>query len=296
MRACVIFNPAAKGDKARHFRQHLDEFAAKSTLMLTRCAGVARRLGAEAVAQGFDTIIAAGGDGTVNEVLNGIADSPGGLERARLGLLPLGTVNVFARELGLPTRLEAAWETILKGKEMRIDLPKVRFGAEGAQQDRYFAQLAGAGLDARAVELVNWPLKKKIGPLAYIWAGLQAMAGPLPPITASGDGKSDKGQLILVGNGRLYGGDYRVFPQADLRDGLLEVCVFPRVCWLTLARCGPGLLLRGTLPKGATRTFQAARVTLSGSAQTPVEADGELIGHLPATFSIEPSMLRVCIP
>ena len=146
------------------------------------------------------------------------------------------------------------------------------------------------------MELVNWALKKKVGPLAYIWAGLQAMAGPLPPITASGDGKSDQGQLVLVGNGRLYGGDYRVFPEADMRDGLLEVCVFPRVSWLTLARCGPGLLLRGTLPQGATRTFQAAEVVLSGSAQTPFEVDGELIGHLPATFTIERSILRVCVP
>ena len=93
MRACVIFNPTAKGDKARHFRQHLDEFAAKSTLMLTKCAGDARRLGTEAVKEGFDTIVAAGGDGTINEVLNGIANTPDGLDCARLGVLPLGTVK-----------------------------------------------------------------------------------------------------------------------------------------------------------------------------------------------------------
>jgi diacylglycerol kinase (ATP) len=296
VRACVIFNPTAKGGKARHFRQHLDEFAARSTLMLTKCAGDARRLGTNAVKEGFDTIVAAGGDGTINEVLNGIADVPGGFERARLGLLPLGTVNVFARELGFSTRLETAWKTILNAKETRIDLPRVDFGPEGSRQSRYFAQLAGAGLDARAVELVNWPLKKKIGPLAYIWAGLQAMTGPLPPITASGGGKSDQGQLVLVGNGRLYGGNYHVFPQADLRDGLLEVCVFPRVSWLTLARCGPGLLLRGRLPEGATRTFQAAEATLFSSGQTPLEVDGELIGRLPATFTIERAKLRVCIP
>jgi YegS/Rv2252/BmrU family lipid kinase len=296
VRACLIFNPTAKGDKARRFRQHLDEFGAKTTLMLTRCAGDARRLGAQAVEEGFDTIVAAGGDGTINEVLNGIADVPDGLERARLGLLPLGTVNVFARELGFPTRLKPAWEAILKGKEMLIDLPSVRFGPEGSRQSRRFAQLAGAGLDARAVELVNWPLKKKVGPLAYIWAGLQALAGPLRPITATGNGKSESGQLVLVGNGRLYGGNYRVFPQADLRDGLLEVCVFPRVNWLTLASCGPGLLLRGTLPQGATRTFQAAEVTLAGASQTPLEVDGELVGHLPATFTLESLKLRVCIP
>ena len=87
-----------------------------------------------------------------------------------------------------------------------------------------------------------------------------------------------------------------MFPKADLRDGLLEVCVFPRVNWLTLVRCGPGLLLRGTLPPGATRSFQAESLTLTSTPDAPLEADGELIGRLPATFSLQRSRLRVIVP
>jgi diacylglycerol kinase (ATP) len=296
VRICVIFNPVARGDKARRFRRHLDAIGAQSTLKLTAAAGDARRLAAEAIREGFEIVAAAGGDGTLNEVLNGFADVPDGFERARLGLLPLGTVNVFARELAIPTKLDAAWAAICQGRETRIDLPTVDYHANGMRERRCFAQLAGAGLDARAVEQVQWQLKKKMGYLAYVVAGLKALAGAQSKITVSGGGHSVTGEQVLVGNGRLYGGQYRVFPQADLRDGRLDVCVFPRVTWLTLARCGPSLLLRGTLPASVTQTFQAESLTLTSASVTPLEADGELLGHLPAKFSLEPSRLRVIVP
>jgi YegS/Rv2252/BmrU family lipid kinase len=274
----------------------LDAIGKEATLKLTAAAGDARRLAAEAVGEGFEVIVAAGGDGTLNEVLNGIGDAPEGFARARLGVLPLGTVNVFARELALSTRLGAAWAVIRLARETVIDLPAVEYVANGAPQRRYFAQLAGAGLDARAVELVEWQLKKKIGLLAYVVAGLKALWGAQSKITAAGGGHSVVGEQALIGNGRLYGGDYRVFPQADLRDGLLDVCVFPRVNWLTLLRCGPGLLLRGRLPASCVEIFQAESLTLTSTSATALEADGELIGHLPAAFSIARSRLRVLVP
>jgi diacylglycerol kinase family enzyme len=122
------------------------------------------------------------------------------------------------------------------------------------------------------------------------------LAGAQSKITAAGGGHSATGELILVGNGRLYGGQFRVFPQGDLRDGLLEVCVFPRVNWLTLLRCGPSLLLRGTLPASVPQAFQSESLALSSPTPTPLEADGELIGYLPATFSLQRSRLRVIVP
>jgi len=294
VRTCVIFNPAARGEKARRFRHHLDAISNESTLKRTAIAGDARRLAAEAVEQGFEIVVAAGGDGTVNEVLNGIGDVPQGLERARLGVLPLGTVNVFARELSLPVQFEPAWEVIRRGHETRIDLPSVQ--ASGESKPRYFAQLAGAGLDARAVELVKWQVKKVIGPLAYVLAGLGAVLGAASSITATGGGYSLTGELVLIGNGRFYGGSFNLFPQADLRDGLLEVCVVPRANWLTLARCGPGLLLWKGLPASVTKLFQAQSLTLTSPKPAPVQIDGELVGHLPATFSIERCRLRVMVP
>jgi YegS/Rv2252/BmrU family lipid kinase len=296
VRTCVIFNPAARGEKAKHFRRHLAGLGTQCTLKLTAAAGDARRLAAEAVGEGFEVVVAAGGDGTLNEVLNGMGDASNGFERARLGVLPLGTVNVFARELLIPTRLERAWEIISRGRETRIDLPRVDYQSNGVAKGHYFAQLAGAGLDARAIELVKWQVKKLVGPLAYVLAGFHAIMGPPARITASGAGQTASGGLVLVGNGRLYGGQFTLFSKADLRDGLLDVCVLPRVNWFTLARCGPQLLLRGTLPASVTRVFQSESLTLTGASLTPLEVDGELIGHLPATFSLQRSRLRVLVP
>jgi diacylglycerol kinase (ATP) len=293
VRACVIFNPTAKGDKAKHFRRHLDVIGAECVLKQTTAAGGARPLAAEAIREGFDTIIAAGGDGTLNEALNGMGDVPGGFERARLGVLPLGTVNVFAKELGLPTKLEDAWEILRAGKETKIDLPHLEHTVKGMPQRRYFAQLAGAGLDARAIELVDWQLKKKLGPLAYIWAGLVALRDKPSQITATNGKDSATGELVLVGNGRFYGGKYRVFANADLHDGLLDVCVFPKANWSTLARC-MGMLFAGQdLPANVAKCFRAETLTLSSPTKTPLEVDGESIGHLPAKLSIEREKLRV---
>ena len=296
VRICVIFNPTARGEKAKRFRRHLDTIAAECALKQTLAPGGARSLATEAVNEGFETIVAAGGDGTLNEVLNGIGDADGGLDRARLGVLPLGTVNVFAKEIGLPMGLDACWQILRAGKEARIDLPRVEYVLKGVLTRRYFAQLAGAGLDARAIELVDWELKKKLGPLAYVWAGMAALRGQASQITAVNGSRSASGELALVGNGRFYGGRYRLFPQADLRDGLLEVCVFPKANWLTLIRC-TGMVLGGQdLPEGVAQTFRAETLTFSSASPTPLEVDGENIGHLPATFSIQREKLRVVVP
>ena len=293
---CVIFNPAARGNKARHFRHQLDAIGSQCALKATSASGDARRLAAEAVGEGFDLIIAAGGDGTVNEVLNGLGDAPDGFARARLGMLPLGTVNVFARELKIPLRLERAWDVLQRGREMRIDLPRVEFSANGIRQVRYFVQLAGAGFDARAIELVDWSHKKKIGPLAYLIAGLKAMREQKPKITVRAEGREIQGELVLIGNGHLYGGPLEVFPPADLRDGLLEVCIFPRVNWLTFLRCLPDFIARQKLPESVVQRLRAAAFELDGEPASAFELDGEWAGHLPATFSVEREKLRVIVP
>jgi len=296
VRACVIFNPSARGEKAKRFRRQLEAIGTEAKLKLTAGVGEARGMAAEAVGEGFEVIVAAGGDGTINEVLNGMADAPEGLERACLGVLPLGTVNVFAREVAITAKFDLAWAVIRRGRELRIDLPSVEYSDGGRVQRRCFVQLAGAGLDARAIELVKWQVKKTVGPMAYVLAGLHAVLGVPSKITAAGSEHSAMGELVLIGNGRLYGGQFTLFPQADLRDGLLEVCVLPRANWLTLARCTPALVLRRTLPASVTKTFQAQSLTLTSPTATPLQIDGELIGQVPAAFSIQRSGLRVIVP
>ena len=296
MRACVIFNPAAKGQKAERFRRCLDTIAAECALKTTTAPGDARKLAEEAIREGFETVIAAGGDGTLSEVLNGFGDAPDGFARARLGILPLGTVNVFARELGIPTQPEAAWPILRTARESRIDLACVDHGVPGHRRRHYFAQLAGAGLDARAIELLDWPLKKKIGPFAYVVAGLKALFEEPADIVVSAGANTARGQLVLIGNGRRYGGTFEIFAGADLRDGLLDVCVFPRANWWTLLRCGPPLLWNKRLPESQVIRLRAAAFELSSSLPAAFEIEGELAGCLPASFSVVRAGLRVLVP
>lgn len=296
MRTCVIFNPAARGNKARHFRRHLGAMAGDCAFKATAAAGDARRLAAESVAEGFELIVAAGGDGTVNEVLNGLGDAPGGFDRTRFGVLPLGTINVFARELKIPLRLERAWQVLSVGNERKIDLPRAEFSVNGKTERRYFAQLAGAGLDARAIELVSWKMKKKVGPLAYVIAGFQALAEPQPQITVRAGENILEGELILIGNGALYGGSYEILPAAQLQDGILDICAFPRVNLQALLRCAPSFLLRQKLPEKAVRRLRAATFMLTSPTPAAFEIDGEWGGHLPVTFSVEREKLRVAVP
>jgi YegS/Rv2252/BmrU family lipid kinase len=292
----VIFNPAARGNKARRFRRQLDAIGAQCALKATAAAGDARRLAAEAVNDGFDTIVAAGGDGTVNETLNGIGDAPDGFARARLGVLPLGTVNVFARELKIPARVELAWQVLQRGREMKIDLPRVEFSEQGVLRKQYFVQLAGAGLDARAIELVDWQHKKAVGPLAYVIAGLKALREKKPQVTVRAERQTASGELVLIGNGRFYGGSYSVFPLAHLRDGLLHVCVFPRANWWTLLRCAPNFLFSQRPPEKSVQRIAAAGFELSSGTAAAFELDGEWVGNLPATFFVEREKLRVVVP
>ncbi len=294
MKICVIFNPVARGDKARHLQAQLGALSREAAFKPTQRAGDARRLGAEAVREGFETVVAAGGDGTLNEVLNGIADADG-LSRVRLGVLPLGTVNVFAKELNLPQDFAGAWSAIQRGHDRLIDAPWASYIAGGRAQRRYFAQLAGAGLDSRAVELVNWELKKRLGFLSYVVAGFQALAENLPPIEVSNGQETVHGQMVLIGNGRFYGGRFNMFPQADLEDGILEAVVYPRVNLISAARGGWGLLTNEFHSGGHTLQLRGPRLELKCAQPIPFQLDGENVAPLPVTFGVERRALRVIV-
>ena len=296
MRVCVIFNPAARGEKAKILEEQLKQIPDLCDLKRTSGPGTARALAGQSVAEGYDTVVAAGGDGTVNEVLNGIGDATDGKARTRLGVLPFGTVNVFAREMGIPLQFNAAMRTILNGREALIDLPEMQFDSNGKTEKRYWVQMAGAGWDARAVELVNWELKKRIGQFAYVVSGLKALKRPIPLIQVCLESRTLQAELVILGNGRFYGGTIPVFRKANSRDGLLDVCVFPKITWFVLIRYCLGFLSSKLFSPGSETYIQTPTAKFESKERTPVELDGETVGCLPAACCVLPRTLRVIVP
>ncbi|HEY3912861.1 MAG TPA: diacylglycerol kinase family protein [Verrucomicrobiae bacterium] len=295
MQTCIIFNPSARGEKAAAFCSKLASLYPNCVLRGTTGPGEARTLAAQAVREGFGTVVAAGGDGTANEVVNGIGDVPNGFKTSRLAILPLGTVNVFARELGLPRNLPAVAKAIALGNEMQIDLGKVEYQGVDKPETRYFLQLAGAGLDSRAVALVSWELKKKIGPFAYVWAGLRAVREKQALITVTA-GDLASGELVMVGNGRFYGGSFAVFPAASLQDGLLDVCIIDKVTPVRAAQVVMGIVTGRLYRFVPARQLRSSTVLLTSSVPVILQVDGENVGQLPAMFSLLPKVLRVVVP
>jgi YegS/Rv2252/BmrU family lipid kinase len=295
-RICVIYNPVARGGKAKRFLKHRDWFEHGTIFKPTDAPHAATRIAAEAIDEGFETIVAAGGDGTLSEVLNGFGLAADGFKKARLAVIPLGTVNVFAKELELPMNLRRCWEVIEAGKERLIDVGVAEFERAGKPEKRFFVQLGGAGLDARAIELVNWEQKKKLLQLAYVIAGLKALREPQPEITCEANGKIHRGGLVLFGNGKFYGGRLPIFPHADLADGLLHVCIFEKVNLWVVARYGLGFLTGNAHPPSSVHYLQTNRFKLNSRTKTPFELEGDLVGHLGITASIHGEKLRVVVP
>ena len=211
----VILNPAARGERAKALRDKIASLSHQVIVRSTGSPGDAGALAARAVAQGYETIVAAGGDGTINEVVNGLAGS-----HVRFGILPVGTMNVFATELGIPqNNLAKAWQVIEDGCVRQVDLPR-------ANQE-YFVQLAGVGLDAEVVRQTTPDSKKALGPMSYLLTLAQVAARQPPTIRIEPvDGAPREGSFALVGNGRFYGGPFVLFKNARLDDGLLDVLVF----------------------------------------------------------------------
>lgn len=247
--------------------------------------GEAESLARAAVEEGFDNVVAAGGDGTVNEVVNGIAGTD-----AALGLLPLGTMNVFATELGLPGNdLGRCWEIIQNAQTRRVDLPS----ANG----KHFVQLAGVGFDAQVVKETSLALKRSFGPLSYIMSAAQIAARQPPRLRIeSADAVTEEGSFVLVGNGRLYGGRFPFFKQAVLDDGLLDVLVFKRLNYVEIIRYLQDVIFSSQITSPEVEYFQTSALRVTSETDVPVEVDGELIGNCPVEFKILNRGLRVCVP
>jgi len=267
--------------------------------MPTEGPGHAEVLAEEAVADGCEVVVAAGGDGTIQEVSNGLVRHPDGLEKIALAVLPLGTVNVLARELRIPLDFDSAWRVIQQGVTSRVDLPWIDFQKDGQVQRRCFPALAGAGMDARACELVQWETKKMSGQFAYLLAGLETLREDLPTFTVQTPEKTvPSADLVMFGNGHMYGGSFDIFPHASLVDGKLDAIVVERVAAWRFPEYTQAILT-GNLPGlEGVHYLQSSEFELipHENRRVPVQLDGDTMGELPGKITVEPKALRIVLP
>jgi diacylglycerol kinase (ATP) len=282
----VILNPTAgTSETVRGWQERMESIVGGSQIWVTPRSGEAAALARRAVKEGFTRIVAGGGDGTVNQVANGLADG-----NAALGVLPMGTVNVFAMELGLPLHnLELCWDIITAGNTRLVDLPS----ANG----KYFVQLAGVGLDAQVVKETSLAFKRSFGPLSYLISAAQIAARQPPRLfIESKDASTAEGSFVLIGNGRLYGGPFPFFKHASIDDGLFDVVVFKRLGYLEIIKYLQDVVFSSDIAVPEIEYFQTRRLRLTSEQDVPLELDGELAGSCPVEFEIQERALRVLVP
>lgn len=295
-RFLLIHNPAAglrRPDLLARTLEALRALGAGLDLRETAGAGDAERLaaavGAEAAASGIDAVLAAGGDGTINEVVNGLARS--GPPTLPLGIIPLGTANVLAAELGLPR--EAA------DLALRLMRAPPRPVALGRANGRLFVQMAGVGLDARVVAGIAPGLKRRLGRGAYVlggWAEILRGPGLDYAVAVTGpDGRDAqyRAASAILCRGHFYGGRFVLAPRADLDRAQFQLCLYLRPGRLAALSYASSLVLGGTAHRTDVRVLAATRVRIDGPAGAPVQGDGDIIAHLPLTADIAPFPLRL---
>ncbi len=290
-RTLIIVNPFA--GQAAALRQNIE--AARAVwqthgwtvdIATTHQAGDGTRLAREAAQQGYDIVAAAGGDGTINEVINGLAGT-----RTALAALPVGTVNVWVRELGLPLEPRAAAEALLQAQRRRIDL--------GRAGERYFLLMAGVGFDAAVVNEVRSDEKRRLGALAYVVRAFDLALryrGRRARIWL--DGRIIRGRVLLVviGNSQLYGGVFKITARACINDGLLDVCIIKGD---SLAEAPLRLLsiLRQRYNLDPRIEYHRARtIHITAREPLPVQVDGDQSGFTPMTFTVAPGALYALLP
>jgi diacylglycerol kinase (ATP) len=290
----IIYNPRSgahlRRDRAAeiaHYRALLAERGIDTEPLPTTGPRVASDLARRAVEGGVDLVIANGGDGTLNEVLQGMVGS-----RTPLGIWPGGTANVLAYDLGLPTGPVETADMLAKGEEQRISI--------GLAGERYFFLMAGIGLDASIIQGVSPALKARAGEKAFWVSGLKHIVAWRPEsFTIEADGATYEGAFAAVGNGPSYGGGFSITPRARLEEAVLDVCIFPtRRFAFTYTRDVVACFFGDPTRFGDVIYFKARSLSAHGAPgnQPWVQVDGELLGQLPMRFEAIPDALTVIVP
>jgi YegS/Rv2252/BmrU family lipid kinase len=300
MKSLIIFNPAAgprrNWEALTKAAFALEKGGWKVEVVETESSDEVYKLAKEAASSGYDAVIAAGGDGTVNGVVNGIV----GTETA-LGVLPLGTGNVWARQLGLtsanlflglPDAAKAA-EILLESSTVKVDV--------GLANGRHFLLWCGIGIDALVTEEIEShpAVKRRLGPTAFVAAGV------ITAITFLGtktifqfDGKTIKRRIILaiVSNIRLYGGIIKIAPYARLNDGLLDLCIFKGYRFPHLLHHVYSVFSGRHLSDPSIEMKQVSKLTVRTARPFSIQVDGEPIGKTPVQIEVKPQALKALIP
>lgn len=244
----------------------------------------------KAIDAGTELILAAGGDGTINEVLGGVANS-----RVPLGILPAGTANVLATEIGLGHNIEQAAAILPQCIAQRIAIGRI----DGGLRARYFLSMAGIGFDAHIVYNLSDKLKRRLGKGAYWLSGFSQVARRYPEFLVEIDGiKQDSCSFALVSRVRNYGGDFEIARNASLLDGRFEVVLFRGRSPLPYFKylCG---MVTGRLSGMQGVSFLSAQCVLARKPEDPrvyIQVDGEKAGRLPTSVSIVPDGLTLLVP
>ncbi len=253
--------------------------------------GTAGAIAREHIVRGASLIIAAGGDGTINEVVEGMVHS-----NVPLAILPAGTANVLAMEMKLGSRLERVAERLEECRPQRI--PVGRLICDGGRVDRHFMLMAGIGLDAHIVYNVNAAIKARVGKLAYWVAGWSLLGRRLGQFTVEVGGKRSECSFALISKVRNYGGDFEIARSVNIMDDEFELVLLEGRNTLRYVKYFAGMALNNLAGMTGATVVRADRVTVScpTDARIYVQIDGEFAGSLPAEIRIVPDALTLLIP
>lgn len=258
-------------------------------LVATKGPGDATRIAADAARTGVSDVIVAGGDGTINEALQSLIGTT-----ARLGILPRGTANVLACELGLPLDCRRAAGVIARGKTRRVHVGCAVEETSGSK--RYFLLMAGIGLDASVVRRVNPEIKKRFGKGAFWFTGLSSLADWKPkPFEIEVAGQTFTATFANIGKAASYGGNLTVTPRARIDQPDFEICIVEthsRLRYLYLLSHA----MRSGFPSGRRDVHFLRATHARATGEVAVQVDGELIGNLPMRFEIAPESIEVIVP
>jgi diacylglycerol kinase (ATP) len=305
-RSALILNPAAGNGRAgREWPVRAERLRAAGIAfrqMVTCGPGDATLLARQAIAEGAARLIVVGGDGTLNEVVNGYLDADGNVvqDAPALAVVPLGTGSDFAHGLDISGET-AAIEVLTTGRPHPLDLGLATYrDTQGHEATRAFVNVADFGLGPETSELIARG-SKRLGPAAYLYGALRAIAAFTPtPIRVEVDGATvydGLSGMAVVANGSHFGGGMQVAPSASLDDGAFDIFVLDCASRRTLVTEILPRIYRGThISHAAIRQARGRTVKIDAAKPFPLEVDGEIVGTTPAQFSLMPGALRVLVP